>query len=127
MGRVLVMLVIVVFLIWFIYRMSEDLAWEKQKTQLESAQKLIDESRADYKEFSSTWQVSLIWNDKDAVGHCSRCGMEDAPIIEPMALLEDRGPRCKWCAELEDITRHLELFGVRRLKGALDQIEGRAA
>lgn len=126
MGRVLVLFIIVILLAWFIWRMSEDMVYEKQKATLESAQKALDLLRENYVEYSSDWMLVLIWNDKDAVGLCEKCGMEDAPVIDSV-FRGDSAARCKWCLELERINHHLENNGVRRMAPALDKIEGRAA
>lgn len=70
----------------------------------------------EYVEYESARLLARLWNDPDAIGECSTCGMDDAPILTNKWTSKFVVVECKWCRELNDLNYHLEHKGTRRLR-----------
>lgn len=65
----------------------------------------------EYVEYSTASLIALQWYDQESIGiECGYCGCSDAPIVFRNT------PKCKWCAEFDNITYHLKHNGTRRFE-----------
>lgn len=72
-----------------------------------------------YKEYETPSIIARDWHNSKFNGVCGKCGMDDCPILVNRYdswSFYIGPPKCKWCAELDNINRHLATHGVRRLK-----------
>lgn len=91
-----------------------------------------------YVQYETAESISKKWHDHNLIGLCMECGLSDAPLVIDRRILPESDPegliasyrslrsymgapshvltKCKWCAELDNITYHLRCNGVRRLK-----------
>lgn len=69
-----------------------------------------------YVEYSTAPSIADLWYDHTVVGRCGRCGMDDSPIVvgnQPSHYMYV-SPKCKWCAERDNLNYHLKHNGSRR-------------
>jgi len=68
----------------------------------------------EYKEYSTAQQIDEKWMDANLIGRkCFFCGCSDAQIVMETYIGQ---PKCKWCAEFDNICYHLKMNGVRRFE-----------
>lgn len=63
-----------------------------------------------YKEYETAPTIDKVWFDHKAIGTCDICGLSDCPVVK----MSSGVTKCKWCAELDNITYHLRYNGTRR-------------
>lgn len=73
--------------------------------------KIRELQRVEYKEYSTPDWIDKYWYLAGKARVCDGCGVEDYPVIGDWT-----GHYCKWCRELQMLTRHLNAHGARRLK-----------
>jgi hypothetical protein len=73
-----------------------------------------ERARGPYPEYETPANINNRWGKTpEAKIPCDFCGMDDEPIFRYM-----HNKRCKWCAELYELTKHLKKHGRRRLTKA---------
>lgn len=93
--------------------------------------------RPPYVTYETHSSIADVWYDRSLVGECSKCGLDDAPLIVPSGAVKDSSGRymlnehvaiysgdgqvinnpwmdlkCKWCAEKDNINYHLKYKNV---------------
>lgn len=61
-------------------------------------------SKPAYILYETAQSIADKWHDLKLVGTCGVCGMDDAPIVVTWSGTD----KCKWCAELDNLTHHLK-------------------
>lgn len=88
--------------------MTKRLMHRSQTREIQNRVSLVEA----YTEYESAPLIAERWHEQKLVGVCKKCGGDDAPIISTNIEGNDR---CKWCAELENLSYHLRYNGTRRL------------
>jgi len=67
--------------------------------------------RRSYVLYETADSIAEKWNDESLIGYCEYCGMADSPIVIPRKDNSDTKAKCKWCAELDNLTWHIKYNG----------------
>lgn len=91
-----------------IYNTAKRSSYRAKTREIQNRVSLVEA----YTEYVSAKLIAEGWHEQKLVGVCKKCGGDDAAIISTNIEGNDR---CKWCAELENLSYHLRYNGTRRL------------
>lgn len=73
----------------------------------------------EYKQYETAKSIDERWSNEALIGECNVCGCDDCPIViggSDGFGISLSGPKCKWCAERDNLIYHLSTNGTRRFK-----------